>query len=97
MTYEYDPRFQRTTRKLPTRDRQRIGDAVADIIQVFESSRVPGGLGMKKLFSREGFGALFEARVTLALRLLFAVQHDVVTFLMVGSHDEVRRFIRSFR
>jgi len=33
---------------------------------------------------------------TLELRILFSVQQSVVTFLMVGNHEDVRRVIRSF-
>jgi len=97
MTYEYDPRFARTTRKLPPPERQRVSDAVTGVIRLFEQRQVSGGLGVKKLFSGEEVGAVFEARAGLALRVLFSVQQDLVTFLMVGDHDEVRRFIKSFR
>lgn len=97
MTYEYDPRFSRTMRKLVSHDRQRASDAVADVIRLLEQRQAPAGLGVKKLFSNPTVGAVFEARVSLAVRMLFSVQQDLVTFLLVGDHEAVRRFIRSSR
>ena len=64
----------------------------------FHTTRqAPEGLGLKKLFSAESMGAVCEARVTLSRRVLFSVQQDVLTFLMVGDHDEVRQLIRTFQ
>lgn len=97
MRLEYAARFGKSLRRVPAHDRMRTAETIEQIVNYFETQRAPEGLGLKKLFSHPGLGAVFEARVSRALRLLFSVYDDVVTFLMVGDHDEVRRFIRSFQ
>jgi hypothetical protein len=90
-------RFEKAFRRLAADDQQRVIETVAQIDRFFSTRKAPEGLGLKKLFSQESLGAVCEARVTLALRVVFAVQPDAITLLMVGDHDEVRQFIRSFR
>ena len=97
MRFEYAARFPRSVRRIPFHDQRRAAEAIEQIIGYYETRQAPEGLGLKKLFSKEGLGAVFEARVSLSSRLLFTAKQEVVTFLMVGDHDEVRRFIRSFR
>ena len=97
MIYKYKARFTKAFRHRDAHDRQRITEAVEQIQGFFETRQAPEGLGLTKLFSREELGAVFEARATLALRILFAVRQETVTFLMLGNHDEVRRFIRAFQ
>lgn len=97
MILKYKARFEKAFRRLAADDQRRVVEAVDEIDRFFATRQAPEGLGLKKLFSQESLGAVFEARATRALRILFAVQQDVVTFLMVGNHDDVRRFIRSFQ
>jgi hypothetical protein len=97
MTYRTKARFEKTFQQRPFQERAQIVETVDRIRRFLETRQLPTGLGLKKLFSRGGLGAVFEARVTLALRILFAVQKDTVTFMLVGDHDEVRRFIRTFQ
>ena len=97
MVFEYATRFEKSLRRVAPQERLRTAEAIEQIVAYFETQHAPEGLGLKKLFSREGIGATFEARVSRALRILFTVRADVVTFVMVGDHDEVRRFIRTFQ
>ena len=97
MTFQYKARFTKAFQRLPLHEQTRVGEAVEQVCTFFESRQAPEGLGLKKLFSRERLGAVCEARAGLSLRILFSIQENLVTFLIVGSHDEVRRFIRSFR
>ena len=97
MIYRYKARFTKAFRHHDSHNRQRITETVEQIQGFFETRQAPEGLGLTKLFSRERLGAVFEVRATLALRILFAVQQETVTFLMLGNHDEVRQFIRTFQ
>jgi len=54
-----------------------------------ERSRLPVGLGLKKLGRAYG-----EMRTTLANRLILEWEDDQITFRLVGSHDDVRRFLK---
>lgn len=52
---------------------------------------VHAGLGLRKIHP----AGLFEVRVGLGLRLVFDLQHETARFIRVGTHDEVKRFLRS--
>ena len=97
MRFEYATQFEKSLRRLPPHERVRTADTIEQIVQYCEARQAPVGLGLTKLFSAQALGAVFEARITRALRLLFTVKQYTVTFVMVGNHDEVRRFIRTFR
>lgn len=97
MILKYKARFEKAFRKLSAPDQRRVTETVEQVDRFFTTREAPEGLGLKKLFSRESLGAVCEARVTLALRVLFSVHQETLTFLMVGNHDEVRRFIRTFQ
>ena len=96
MVVKYKARFEKAFRRLPRSEQQRVIETVGQIERFFATREAPEGLGLRKLFATESLGAVCEARVTLALRLLFSVQPNRLIVLMVGHHNEVRRFIRSF-
>jgi hypothetical protein len=48
------------------------------------------GLGIRKL---HGSG-IWETRVGLGLRLVFAQEPGLLTLVLVGRHEDVRRFLR---
>lgn len=54
------------------------------------------GLRIKKLFENNE-GKTFEARVSDKIRLLYVESKELVVFAFLGNHDEVRRYIKSFR
>lgn len=56
----------------------------------------PYGSRIKKLFENKD-GKTFEARVSDKIRLLYVESEGVVAFAFLGNHDEVRRYIKSFR
>lgn len=56
---------------------------------LFEAGTLPPGLGLKQV--RPG---LWECRAGLSERILFRKAGDVVEFLLVGNHDDVRRMLR---
>lgn len=53
------------------------------------TGHAPAGLGLKKL----GPG-VYECRVGLALRCLYVDEGSVLALVLLGSHDEVRRFLK---
>jgi hypothetical protein len=48
------------------------------------------GAGLRKLHP----SGVWEVRIGLALRALFLVREDAATFVFLGDHDQVRRFLR---
>jgi mRNA-degrading endonuclease YafQ of YafQ-DinJ toxin-antitoxin module len=81
--------FLATVRKYPKETRERIGRALQLLERDFGHPHRHQGLGVRKLSA-----SYFEIRVGLDLRLVFQNQADCLLFVMVGNHDEVRRFLR---
>jgi hypothetical protein len=48
------------------------------------------GLGIRRLHA----SGIWEARLGLGLRLVSALEADHLTLVRVGSHDEIRRYLR---
>ena len=90
MRYQVSARFDRSLNRLDPTRTARVKDTVDRLVAAFETGQVVGGLGLKQL--RPG---LWELRAGLADRVLFVRSDDLVEFLVVGNHDEIRRVLRS--
>ena len=53
--------------------------------------QIPTGFGLKKFG-----GDLWEFRTDLPIRVLFQGDKESVTFLFVGNHNEVQRFLKHY-
>jgi hypothetical protein len=73
-----------------------ITAAEREIRHYYETHQAPYGLRIKKLFGKAQ-QKIFEARVSDKIRFLWVESEGHVYFSFLGSHDEVRRFIRSFQ
>jgi mRNA-degrading endonuclease YafQ of YafQ-DinJ toxin-antitoxin module len=83
-------RFQRAACSLDDPERVAVFDALLALPRALGESHAHSGLGIRKLHP----SGIWEARVGLALRLVFALQPGLLTLVTVGRHDEVRRFLR---
>ena len=79
----------RQIRALPKEDRLAIGNAIQLAQQQFGQPHRHGGVGVRKLA-----GQYFELRVGLDWRLVFKNAPDALVFEFMGTHDEVRRFLK---
>ncbi len=89
MRYEYKSSFDRSFRRLASRRRAGAAQPVEAIIDFFESGKRAPGLGLKQL--RKPF---WEVRSSIRDRAIFAVDDDAVRFVIIGSHDEIKRFLK---
>jgi hypothetical protein len=72
------------------RRREAIHEAVSSLVECFEQGvRPPVGLGLKKLRP-----PVWEIRSSLQDRILFGWNRDVVTFLVAGGHEDIKRFLK---
>ena len=83
-------RFQQDVRKLSDDDRRAVCDAMLGLPRAIGNPHAHAGLGLRKVH----VSGIWEARVGLGLRLLFALRDDTLTLVRVATHDEVRRFLR---
>ena len=83
-------RFQRAVRGLDDRERAAVFEAMLALPRVVGDPHTHLGLGVRKLHT----SGIWETRIGLGLRVVFALQPDLLTLVLVGSHEEVRRFLR---
>jgi mRNA-degrading endonuclease YafQ of YafQ-DinJ toxin-antitoxin module len=82
--------FQRDVRDLPEAQRLAAFDAMLALPRALGDPHSHAGLGIRKLHA----SGIWEARVGLGLRLVFALKAGRLTLVRVGSHDEIRRYLR---
>lgn len=90
MRYFTTTAFDQSLRDSSDAKKKRIKKAVQLTVAFFETGNLPHGLGFKPL--RHG---IWEIRASLSDRILFRKNEDVVQFLLVGSHDDIRRFLKN--
>jgi mRNA-degrading endonuclease RelE of RelBE toxin-antitoxin system len=87
---EFSPRFRTQARGLPDVRQQELAEAVARLRETFGQPHIHAGLGIRRLF-----GYVFEFRVGRELRVVFELTKGSASLLLVGTHDDVRRFIKN--
>lgn len=90
MRYEYKPSFDKTFKKLPRERKNKVLKTIFALIDYFETGKRAKGLGLKHLR-----GDFWEIRVDPKDRIIFVFPDDIISFLVVGTHDEIRRFLRN--
>lgn len=90
MKVRYLNSFDKTFNRLPISKQLKVIEVVDILISFLETkSRLTKGIGIKKL--RKNF---WEVRISLKLRILFKIQKGLLIFVLVGSHDDIKRYIR---
>jgi hypothetical protein len=87
-----DPNVLRRMRSLPESDKRACLLALLELNEVFGRAHGHSGVGIRKLG-----GKLFECRAGLALRFVFQDRPTGLFVVLLGSHDEVREFLRGGR
>ena len=90
MRYAYQPSFLEATRHLSAAQAATLVKAIEKFQQAVESGQWSKGLGLTHLR-----GAYFEFRVDLHLRVVYHRHDDLIQYVLYGSHDQVRRFLKS--
>ena len=85
-----DP-FLRQLRVARTQDRAAVLDALLDLEPALANPSRHSGLGLRKLHPTD----LWEVRIGLALRVLFRLSRDEAIFAFLGTHDDVKRFLKN--
>lgn len=92
----YKKEFLRAFDRYKETERELIILAEKQIRLYYLNQTASYGLRIKKLFENNE-GKTFEARVSDKIRLLYVESKELVAFAFLGSHDEARRYIKSFR
>jgi len=92
----YKKEFLRTFDCYKEAEKELIIMAEKQIRHYYLKQTAPYGLRIKKLFENNE-GKTFEARVSGKIRLLYVESKELVVFAFLGNHDEVKKYIKSFR
>jgi mRNA-degrading endonuclease RelE of RelBE toxin-antitoxin system len=83
------PSFERSVKKLAPQDKKRLALSLEAFNSFLCSGECPHGLGFKKINHDK-----FEFRVDIKLRVIVKAQGDNYYLVLVGSHDEIKRYLK---
>ena len=84
--------FQQQLRKLPPRDQEKTATALKSLLSALQLGHLPAGLGFKKINGDE-----YELRVDIRLRIVMKAEAVTLVCHLVGNHDDVKRYLRTYR
>lgn len=90
MHYFTTSAFDQSVGKLSESRKKQVKKTVRLAVAFFETGDLPHGLGFKPLGHE-----LWEIRAGLSERIVFRKSKETVEFLLAGSHDEIRRFLKN--
>lgn len=90
MKYYFKSSFSRQFKKLSLDKQNQVLNAIEALKTVLPTKLPLGSFGLKQL----GHGT-WEIRSTLKDRIIFSYENDIITFIMVGNHDDVRKFLKN--
>ena len=83
------PGFQRGFARLSSPIREKIWYQLSALVEHIGSPTKPKSLRLKKL----PFGN-FEISINMDLRILFQLHGGAIVLVLLGDHDDVRRYLR---
>ncbi|MDP2939129.1 MAG: hypothetical protein Q8O13_03485 [Candidatus Omnitrophota bacterium] len=86
------PSFERSIKKLSPPEKKQLDKGLKLFNQFLVSGEFPFGFGLKKINHDK-----YEFRVGIRLRVIVKQEDDTFYLALVGSHDEIRRYLRNFR
>lgn len=88
MRITFAPAFRKQLGKLDPQAKGTAKAAAEKVIDFYEGGAKASGLGVKRLR-----GNVWEARAGLRIRILYLLSGDELTFVLAGTHEDVRRFL----
>lgn len=90
MRFEFKPSFDKSVKSLPPQTKQEIKELCFFLINILSGERsLSKGIGLKNLRSN-----FWEIRKGLKLRILFRWDDDFVEFILAGTHDDIKKYLR---
>lgn len=96
MNFRYKKDYLKRFARYPAQEKELIISADKQIRDYYTTPSAPYGLRIKKLY-QGGKDKIFEARVSDKIRILWVESEDLVVFTILGSHDEIRNYIKHLR
>lgn len=86
------PSFERSVRKLSSPEKRKLAQSLEDFNSFLLREEMPLGFGFKKINHDK-----YEFRVDIRLRVVVKVEGNEYYLVLVGNHDEVKRYLRYYR
>ncbi|MBI4431871.1 MAG: hypothetical protein HY592_00080 [Candidatus Omnitrophica bacterium] len=93
-TFHYKSDYLKRFDALEAAQQRLVVFADEEIRRFYEKGAASYGLHVKKLHAGGG-GEVFEARASRSLRILWVRKDKAIIFVLVGNHDDVRRYLRN--
>ena len=84
--------FDRSVKKLSLSDRKKLTDTMEKFNRFLLTGEMAPGLGFKKINHDK-----YEFRVDIRLRVVFKQAREAIYLVLVGNHDEVKKYLRAYR
>lgn len=85
--------FQKTFEKLSEDEQVLMIKCLENLKSYFKTQQAAAGFGIKKLHHGQQ-ADVYEARISLNLRMIWLQTKQQAIFALLGNHDDVRRFLR---
>ena len=89
MRLNYLESYDRLFNKLTSPQQENAIKAVDALIEFIKTGKKPEGLGLKKVRSD-----YWEIRLSVKNKIIFEFKSDIINFTFVGSHNEVKKFLK---
>jgi mRNA-degrading endonuclease YafQ of YafQ-DinJ toxin-antitoxin module len=94
MHIEFKKSFYKCFVKYDRQTQQKIYNTIESLIDTVEKRKISKGLGIKLLIPKL---KIYEARCGLKIRIIFKLEKDLLEFALVGSHTDIKRFLKSIQ
>ncbi|OGX05783.1 MAG: hypothetical protein A3G87_10225 [Omnitrophica bacterium RIFCSPLOWO2_12_FULL_50_11] len=84
--------FQKQLKKLPRKDQEKALHVLKEFLESLKAGTIAQGFGFKKLN-----GDKYEIRVDIRKRIVMKTDGGTLVCHVIGDHDEVKRYLRSYR
>ncbi len=96
MTFRYKKAYLKRFDRFPDHEQALIIEADRQIRHYYTTQTALYGLRIKKLYDN-GQDKIFEARVSDKIRILWIESGQVVSFPILGAHNELKNFIKGLK
>lgn len=86
------PSFERSLKALTPQQKQALRRGLHAFNQFLVTGALPPGLGYKKIN-----GDKYELRADIRLRVILKLVADCYYLVLVGNHDQVKRYLKQYR
>ncbi|MCK5707816.1 MAG: hypothetical protein KAI43_09190 [Candidatus Aureabacteria bacterium] len=86
------PSFERSTKRLSKQDKEKLKISLKQFSIFLSTGVLPKGLGLKKINRNK-----YEIRIDIRLRLVMKLEKDILYLILVGNHNDIKRYLREHR